>query len=328
VGSTAEFAAGRVSPELFQPCFDRRIGRAKVRTFVREKKTYCGPDYLEIDVYNYTKTEEEKARKGQRSKKEYESTSKQIDWNERNSRRRFLQLVHTNFGIGDMHITLTYSNDNLPPTKGDAEREERNFLRRVSYTRKKKGLSPLKYIAIPVCAYKKDGETPARVHHHIILNGGLDRDEIEDLWRKRKRGGQKKGDKIGYANADRLQPEENGLAALCEYLAKQAGGRKRWSGSQNLDKPEKEIWNQNDPPRESTSRFSASANLKRPWSRTNNHSFSRKEVERIAKTSLDTAYWERRYPGYTLMREGYGFEAVYSEGRGWALYIKQRRVGK
>ena len=298
-----------------------------MRTFVREKKIYCGPDYLEVDVYNYTKTEQE-ARKGRRSKKEVESTPKQIDWNERNSRRRFVQLVHTNFNTDDMHITLTYSNSNLPPTREGAEREEKNFLRRVAYMREKKELPPLKYISIPACAYKKDGVTPARIHHHIIMNGGLDRDEIESLWRKRKRKGQKRGDKIGYANADRLQPEENGLAALCEYLARQAGGKKRWSSSQNLDKPEKEVKDQNDPPQENTSRFSASANLKKPWSRTNDHSFSRKEVERIGKDPPDPAYWERRYPGYTLMGEGYGYEAVYSEGRGWALYIKMRRKGE
>ena len=297
-----------------------------MRTYVREKKIYCGPEYLEVDIYNYTKTEEENARRGRRSKKEIESTPKQIDWNERNSRRRFLQLVHTNFGVGDMHVTLTYSDSNLPPTRECAEREEKNFLRRVAYTRKKKGLPPLKYISIPACAFQKDGITPARMHHHIILNGGLDRDTVEDLWRKRKRGGQKMGDKIGYANADRLQPEENGLAALCEYLARQAGGKKRWSGSQNLDKPEKEIRNQDDPPRENTSRFSASANIKRPWSRTNDHSFSRKKVEEIAKSPPAPAYWAQRYPGYELMGGEYGFTAVYSDVRGWALYIKLRRI--
>jgi hypothetical protein len=295
-----------------------------LRTFVREKKIYCGRNYLEVDVYNYTKTEE-KARRGRRSKKEVESTQRQVDWNERNSRRRFLQLLHTNFDEGDIHITLTYSPGNLPPTRGDAEREEKNFLRRVAYLRKKKGLPPLKYISIPSCAYKKDGETPARMHHHIIMSGGLGRDELEGLWRKRRRGGQKAGDKIGYANADRLQPQENGLAALCEYLAKQGGGKKRWSGSHSLEKPEREVRDQNDPPREPASRFSASANLEKPWSRTNDHSFSRKEVQRISSAPPDPAYWERRYPGYALMGGGYGFSAVYSDGRGWALYVKLRR---
>lgn len=307
-----------------------------MRTFVREKKIYCGEEYLEVDIFNYTQTEEEKARSGERSKKEVESTPKQVDWNDINSRRRFLQLVHTNFGEGDIHVSLTYTNGNLPPTVEGAEREEKNFLRRVAYARKKKGLSPLKYISIPVCTYKKDGVTPARIHHHIILNGGLDRDEIEDLWRKRKKKGQKKGDKIGYANADRLQPEENGLAALCEYLSKQTGGKKRWNPSQNLEKPKPpEVIDQNDPVPEPTAtaqenkaRYSASANTARPWSRTNDHRFSRKEVQKIAGAPPDPSYWEKRYPGYTLMGEGYGFKPIYSESRGWALYLKLRRIKK
>lgn len=57
------------------------------------------------------------------------------------------------------------------------------------------------------------------------MNGGLDRDVVEDLWRKRRRKGQKKGDKIGFCNADRLQADENGIAALCTYLVKQGCGK-------------------------------------------------------------------------------------------------------
>lgn len=296
-----------------------------MRTFIREKKTYCGYDYLEVDLFNYTKTEDENARRGKRSKKEVISNPKQIDWNEANSKRRFLQLVNTNFGDGDIHASLTYSAANLPATAEDAEREEKNFLRRVAYRREKDGLPPLKYISIPVCTFKRDGVTPARFHHHIIMNGGLDRDTIEDLWRKRKRKGQKKGSKIGYANADRLQPEEYGLAALCEYLAKQAGGKKRWTSSQNLTKPDPVRVDPDTPPEADKSRFSASANLERPWSRTNDHRFSRKEVEKIAKNPPDPAYWEKRYPGYTLVGGGYGYKAIYTDTRGWALYLKLRR---
>lgn len=296
------------------------------RTFVREKKIYCGYDYLEVDAFNYTKTEQENTRRGERSKKEIISTPKQIDWNEQNSKRYFLQLLNTNFGEDDLHVSLTYTKGNLPPTAEDAEKELRNFFRRVSYKREKEGLPPLKYIAIPVCTTKADGVTPVRIHHHVIMNGGLDRDTVEDLWRKRRRKGQKKGDKIGYANADRLQPDENGLGALCEYLSKQAGGKKRWSSSQNLDKPDPETVDPDSPPRERGSRFSASANIQKPWSRTNDHSFSRKELEKICKDPPDLSYWEKRYPGYTLCGGGYGFNAVYSDTRGWALYLKLRRI--
>jgi len=298
-----------------------------IRSFIREKKIYCGDDYLEVDIFNYTKSEAENARKGERSKKTIESSPRQINLNDINSRRRFIQIVETNFGDNDLHLTLTYNKDNLPNTIEDAERELKNFLRRVSYKRDKEGLPPLKYISIPACAYKKDGVTPARIHHHVILNGGLERDALEDLWRKRKARKQPKGEKIGYANADRLQPDgENGLSALCEYLSKQSGGKKRWSSSQNLDKPEKEVNDQDKPIRETTSRFSASANLKRPWSRTNDYKFNRKEVEKIAKDPPGSAYWERRYPGYGIIGGDYGFEAVYSDSRGWALYLKLRRV--
>lgn len=297
-----------------------------MRTFVREKKIYCGKDYLEVDVYNYTAAEQENARSGKRSKKELESVQKQVDWNDFNSRRRFLQLVNTNFTENDIHVTLTYSSGNTPPSLADAERELRNFLRRIEYKRKKAGLPPLKYISIPACVYKKDGVTPARIHHHVIMTGGLSRDEIEDLWRKRRKKGQKKGDKIGYANADRLQAEEYGFAALCEYLSKQTGGKKRWSSSQNLDKPEKEITDPDSPPKTQPTKFSASANLKKPWSRTNDHSFSRKEVIKIAKNPPPPSYWEKRYPGYTIVSGDYGFKAVYTEPRGWCLYLKLRRI--
>jgi len=307
-----------------------------VRTFVREKKIFCGEDYLEVDIFNYTQTEDEKSRAGERSKKETESTQKQVDWNDINARRRFLQLVHSNFGEGDLHVTLTYNEENLPPTTEAAERIAKNYLRRLAYRREKEGLPPLKYIAIPTCTFKADGVTPARIHHHIIINGGLDRDTVEDLWRKRRERNHKKGRKIGFANADRLQPDENGLLALCEYIAKQSKGKKRWSTSHGLEKPDPDVTDQNDPLpnptpeppplEEKTSRISASTNLVRPWSRTNNHRFSRKEVEKIAKQPPDREYWERRYPGYTLMGEGYGFKPVYSESRGWALYIKLRRI--
>ena len=278
-----------------------------------------------MDIYNYTATEQEVAARGRRSKKQVESTQKQIVLNVMNGKRRFLNLVNTYFTEKYIHVTLTYSIGILESSLEAAEHELHNFLRRVDYRRKKNGLSPLKYIIIPVCVYKKDGVTPARIHHHVIMNGGLSRDDIEDLWRKRRKKGQKKGDKIGYANADRLQPEENGFVALCEYLAKQTGGKKRWIPSKNLDKPEKEITDPDSPPKTVASRFSASANLQKPWSRTNDHRFSRKEINKIASAPPDVKYWEKRYPGYTLIRGDYGYQAIHSDLRGWCLYLKLRR---
>ena len=69
-----------------------------------------------------------------------------------------------------------------------------------------------------------------------MLLGGVPeelRGEVERLWG------------FGYCNADRLQPDDKGIAAMAGYVARQEGsangehlpGEKSYSGSQNLKKP-------------------------------------------------------------------------------------------
>jgi len=270
-----------------------------MKTFTREKKIYCGEKYLEVDIFPYTKSQEEISRRGKRSKRKKESEPKQKNLNDKNARRYLTQLANTNFDEEDLHITATYKDKFLPETIEDAEREISNYLRRISYKRKKEGLALLKYILVTEYTTEKDREKPVRIHHHIFMNGGLDRDIIEDLWARRKQKGQKKGEKIGYINADRLQPDENGVAALCGYLTKNPKGKKRWSSSQNL---------------------------KKPWSRTNDHKYSRRDIERISKDLPDRTYWERKYPGWTLINNDYALKTEYNDIVGWSIYLKMRRL--
>ena len=297
-----------------------------MRSFIREKKIYCG-DYLEVDLYPYTEAQKQAA-KGTRSKKEKVTQPKQMNLNDKNAKRYFTQLGNTNFGADDLHVTLTYNKTSLPATIEEAEREVANYLNRVKYARKKQGLPPLKYMLVTECKTGKDNEKPTRIHHHIIMNGGLDRDRLENLWRKRKKRGQKQGDKIGFSNADRLQPQGNGIEALCMYLTKSPTGKKRWSSSQNLEKPADEIKDPGEPPRTNTQRrYSGSMNLSAPVSRTNDHSYSRRELERIAKGPPDPEYWKRKYPGYELIQDDdYSFRPVWNDETGqWAVYVKLRR---
>lgn len=204
-----------------------------MRSFMREKKIYCGKHYREVDIYPYTAAQLTASTRGKRSKKIKETEPKQKNLNDKNARRYFTQTANLNFGSDPeaLHVTATYSGKYLPDTVEQAEQEATNFLRRVQYRRKKEGLPPLKYMIVTAYTTKRNSETPVRIHHHIIMNGGLDRDVVEDLWRKRRRKGQKKGDKIGFCNADRLQADENGIAALCTYLVKQGCGKKRWNSS-------------------------------------------------------------------------------------------------
>ena len=108
----------------------------------------------------------------------------------------------------------------------------------------------------------------------------------------------KKGDKIGFCNADRLQADENGIAALCTYLVKQGCGKKRWNSSHNLE---------------------------RPYSRTNDGKYNRRQIEKWAKEHPPREFWEKKYPGWTLTDDDYGVQYEYNDFTGWAVYLKLRK---
>ena len=244
---------------------------------IREKKIVCG-EYMEVDIYPIAKNQIRRRRK-----KEKASAPKQKKLNDKNARRYFIQLVNVNFGEGDIHITLTYAI--LPESQEAGERAAANYLRRVAYARKKARLPPLKYIMVTECTSKQG--KPVRLHHHIIMNGGLSRDELEDMWSHR-------GKRIGYTNADRLKPNEYGLEALARYLSKSANKKKRWSSSKNLKKPE---------------------------IRTNDSKYTVRGVEKIARNEKEPK-WEKKYPGW-LITEAL---PTYNEITGWAIYLKLRRL--
>lgn len=268
-----------------------QAGGIAVRSFIREKKIYCGKQYMEVDIYPQTRTGPVPRGRG---KKKQVSAPKQRNLNDKNAKRYFTQLVNSNFEEGDLLVTVTYAQ--LPATYEEAEKEAANYIRRISHRRKKMGLNPLKYVMITEFKTKKDGEKPVRVHHHIIMNGGLDRNEVENLWRKPKKKGQKQGDRIGFVNTKNLQPNDYGLEALSRYLTKGQNGKKRWSSSHNLERPEY---------------------------RNNDHKYTRRQVERIVRDEIDNqTYWEKQYPGWTLTK----CKPEYNDITGWAIYLKLRKV--
>lgn len=250
---------------------------------------------MEVDIFQYTDIQKRTTR-GKRSKKKVESLSKQKNLNDKNSRRKFGWKVNSNFGEDDYHVTFTYKEKYKPNTIEEAERLAKNYLGRVAYYRKKLGLSPLKYMIVTECVTSKENpEEDVRIHHHVIMNNdGMDRSLVEDLWRARKVKGQKKQDSLGYINADRLQPSEEGLNALSNYLTKYPNRKRRWSSSQNLINP---------------------------WSRTNDRKYSRKALEQMAR-NLDVREIEKRYPGWRIAGKSNGMKAVPNEYTGWSLYLK------
>ena len=268
--------------------------------FYREKKTDCGT-YREVDIIPRTENAE-RAVKGKRRKRHKVTEPKQKDLNDKNARRYLVQLGNGNFGIGDIHASCTYSRENLPESVEEAERIVGNYLRRIAYRRKKLGIEPLKYILVTEYKFSKDGQAIKRIHHHIIMNGGLSRDDVEMMWthdpinwRKASEPGYRVR-QIGWVNADRIQVNENGIEALCKYITKDPQGKKRWSSSRNLERRYEQ------PPAD--------------------HKHSRAKVERLAKSDdCGREYFEKLFPDFSITE----IRPEYYQETGWHIYLKMWR---
>lgn len=186
-----------------------------MRTVYREKRYYCG-EYL--DVYIFPVFETGKRGLG-RGKKRKPTSAAQKKLNQRHREQKLARLLHANFTPDDLELNLSYAVQ--PENDEEAARLLRNYIRRIQRLRKKRGLPPLKYIAVT-----EHGKKGGRYHHHITISGGIDRDELERLWG------------LGYANSRRLQFTENGLAGLAHYITKSPVGSKAWNASKNLVDPE------------------------------------------------------------------------------------------
>ena len=152
------------------------------------------------------------------------SRERQTRYNRERARRRLALLMDANFGKNDLHVTLTYRG--TPPDYEQARKDVRNYLRAVKRMREKAGLPEMKYIYV-LEEEGGDGEK-RRIHVHLMMTGGVSREALEEKWGR------------GYANCDRLQPEEgNGLMELARYFTKleQEKHRRAWSASKNLRKP-------------------------------------------------------------------------------------------
>ena len=251
-----------------------------MRTVYREKKYTCG-EYL--DVFIYPVFETGKHRGGKREKRK-PSTEAQKKLNQRHREEKLVRLLRANFTPEDLEIHLTYRGKQ-PESDEEAARNQRNYIRRIQRLRKKMGLPPLKYIAVT-----ERGKRGGRYHHHITVNGGIDRDTLESMW------------EYGYANSRRLQFTEDGLAGLGNYIVKSPAGKKAWTASKNLVDPE---------PVTRDGRISG----RKAW-----------ELAKSLESGEKFAKFERLYPGYLLS----GAEAFHNDVNGGCYLVARfyREDGK
>ena len=282
------------------------------KKFIREKRIYCGEEYLEVDIVPVTNMPE--AGKGKKGK----SSQAQKNLNDKRSKRRFVQIANTNFGVDDLHISATYNEEHLPITLEEAERNVHNYLDRVKRRMKRVTGQDLKYMLVTEYTPEEeegqltlegmeDKQTRAvRIHHHIILNGGLSRDDLELMWSATRINWKKAQndteyrktvDYLGFVNCDRLQPNENGIEGLVNYINKRKKGCKKWSTSMNLKKPKE---------------------------KKNDHKYSFRKLRTLAQTPEDKEIWRKQYKGYEPTK----IDFQYNEYTGWSVYLRLRKIRK
>lgn len=186
-----------------------------MRCLYRETRHKCG-EYLEVDVFEVFEHQ-----RG-RSKKRKPTSEVQKKLNQTNAEKKLARLLCTNFTSRDIRFDLTYNAEHLPESPEDAQRQMQNFIRRVKRFRKKQGLPELKYVAVT-----EVGEHTGRVHHHIVMSGGVSITDLAELW-----GGR------GYTTAKPLQFNSTGLIGIAVYFVKNPILGKRWCASKNLSKPD------------------------------------------------------------------------------------------
>lgn len=227
-----------------------------MRHWMREQRILCSQVYQEVDIIPI------KPDQVARGKKECKSSLAQQRLNDRNAARYLNQLIAANFVTHRCYLMdPTYKPEKEPKTMEEADRNLVNYLRRVKAMCKKRGLPNPKYIAVT--------EQAAHFHHHIILDCGLTRDELEDLW-STGRGARR--ERLGRINCDVAQPEHGALAARARYMVKTRHAARRWRQSTGLKKPER----------------------KKP----NDGKYTRRAIDRAVRNgnAYDPRYWEQKYP--------------------------------
>ena len=245
----------------------------KGRTFNREQVYVCG-EYMDADIYPVFQ------KPGARRKRCKPTSEIQAKLNQRNAEKKLTRLVHNNFTENDIALHLTYRNGEEPENEADALRVLGNFIKRLKRRYKKAG-KELKYIS---CT--EYGKKTERVHHHLIINGGYDRDEIEKLWGR------------GYANSKRLQFEEDVVTGLARYIAKDKHCFKRWNQSRNLDIPE-------------ATQYDGRLNMD-----------DIAEIKEAIDSKNAYQYFEERYPDFELVEAVYTQNNI---NRGIYIHFEMRR---
>lgn len=277
--ATEESAYEDSKEERIEKLRDKQVSKYRV-------KTIRSGDMLEVEAYPIWDIPG--GRRGRRGKG---SSKAQQNLNDKNTKKRLIRLVNTNFTDKDIWATLTYENGKLPADHEQAKKDMQNYLRRLKRwlkKREKEKGDPFDLRYIYVTEYESDEKKgKVRTHHHMITNFP-DRDALEDLWN----GG-------GRSQTRRLKADDFGLEGLTRYITK-------------------------DKSKNPSKRYTVSRNLKQPKVTVADSKMTRRRAERIASEEVSAEeLFEKMYKNYKFN----DIEVKYSEFvSGAYLYVRMRRT--
>lgn len=181
------------------------------------QRTIISGDVYEVETYRSIRKRDKKCIG--RSVRRSRTSEKQKELNDIRAKKKCQRLILNNFVPGDMYLTLSSFAD---MSEEEFRREVRNFLRRISYYRKKMGMSELKYIGCVEC-----GVEGKRWHGHIIINK-TSFEVVSELWR------------CGRIFSEALYAD-GGFKDLANYIRKDVKGQKRLLQSRNLVPPREKV---------------------------------------------------------------------------------------
>lgn len=204
------------SIEDINECFIEYLLKTEYRCVYSCKEIRAGQQ-LEIEIYPEFTKREDIPPEGRKVSKEA-----QHNLNNKNAIKYCQRIITENFTNDDIWLTLTYEDGEEPENWKQAIRNMANYIKRINYRRKKLGLPKAKYLYVT----EYDPEDKIRWHHHILMDGMLDRDLCERAWKQGKR-----------PQSRRLQEDKYGLVGMANYITKdkhRAFNERRWNCSTGL----------------------------------------------------------------------------------------------
>ena len=240
---------------------DLRVGQMGYRTF-----TTMAGDTLVAEIFPVWGR---KKRRSARAAKKNLTPERIQKYNTERAKFRLQLLMDTNFTSEDQSLTLTYTEQ---PSEQEVRKDVKNFIGRIRRERNRRGLPELKYIY--AIESERDGRAK-QLHCHIVMSGGIERKEVEKIWRK---GSEARG----FANCDELQPDKEGLRRLAFYVYEQNRGKEQ----------------------KNRRHYSCSKNLTEPKVRRSMSKVSNAKVKRMARdfNGVAPTIMEKVYPGFEFVR--------------------------